>query len=106
MAAPVAILAPDDPAGAPGAVARAGGAPALDGRTLQDALRRAIATRGGSCWWDVDHAGEVVTLDFPDEQPFYARTQIEGLAWCLVWLMAKGTPGDWGLGTGHPKGLD
>jgi hypothetical protein len=59
-----------------------------------------IATRGGSCWWDVDLAGctWVVTLCSPEEQNFYGRTLEEALAWCLVWLMAKGT--------GHPEGLD
>ncbi len=76
--------------------------PTSEGRALQDALRRAIATRGGSCWWDVDHAGWVVTLDRPERHEFYGRTLEEALAWCLVWLMAKGTPGDWGheLGIG------
>ena len=49
----------------------------------------------------------MVTLHSPEEQDFYYRKTLEeALAWCLVWLMAKGTPGDWGLGTGHPKGLD
>ena len=51
-------------------------------------LRAAIATRRGSCWWDVDHAGWVVTLSSPERQEFYGRTLEEGLAWCLVWLMA------------------
>jgi hypothetical protein len=32
------------------------------------ALHAAIATRGGYCWWDVDHAGRVVTLSSPEEQ--------------------------------------
>jgi hypothetical protein len=38
----------------------------------------------------------------PEEQTFYGRTLEEALAWCLVWLIAKGTPGDWGheLGVG------
>jgi hypothetical protein len=31
-----------------------------------------------------------------EEHAFSGRTLEEGLAWCLVWLMAKGTPGDWG----------
>ncbi len=31
--------------------------PTLEGRALQDALRRAIAIRRGSCSWDVAHAG-------------------------------------------------
>ena len=48
----------------------------------------AIATRRGSCSWDVDHAGWVVTLHSPEEQDFYSRTLEEALAWCLVWLMA------------------
>src|SRR5829696_7425642 len=39
-----------------GAVAQAGIDPTLEARALQDALRRAIATRRGYCWWDVDHA--------------------------------------------------
>jgi hypothetical protein len=47
-----------------------------------------IATRGGYCWWDVDHAGWVVTLDSPERQEFSGRTLEEALAWCLVWLMA------------------
>jgi transcriptional regulator with XRE-family HTH domain len=51
-------------------------------------LRAAIATRRGSCWWDVDHAGWVVTLNSSERQEFYGRTLEEGLAWCLVWLMA------------------
>jgi hypothetical protein len=71
-----------------GTVAYAGVDPTLEGRALQDALIAAIATRGGSCWWDVDHAGWVVTLSSPEEQTFYGRTLEEGLPWCLVWLMA------------------
>ena len=76
--------------------------PTLTGRELQDALRRAIATRRGYCDWTVDHAGWVVMLLFPDEQAFSGRTLEEALAWCLVWLMAPalriGTflvSGDW-----------
>jgi len=60
----------------------------LEGCALQDALPAAIATRGGSCWWDIDHAGWVVTLHSPEEQEFYGRTLEEALAWCLIWLMA------------------
>lgn len=72
------------------AVAQAGVDPALDGRDLQDALRSAIATRGGYCSWDVDHAGckWVVTLHSPEEQDFYGKALEEALAWCLVRLMA------------------
>jgi hypothetical protein len=71
-----------------GTVAYAGVDPTLEGRILQDTLPAAIATRGGSCWWDVDHAGWVVTLDVPERQEFYGRTLEEALAWCLVRLMA------------------
>jgi hypothetical protein len=71
-----------------GTVAYGGVDPTLEGRALQDALIAAITTRRGYCWWDVDHAGWVVTLSSPEEQTFYGRTLEEGLAWCLVWLMA------------------
>ena len=71
-----------------GTVAHAGVDPTLEGRALQDALRAAIGIRGGSCWWDVDHAGWVVTLVSPDRQGFYGKTLEEALAWCLVWMMA------------------
>jgi hypothetical protein len=66
----------------------AGVDPTLEGRALQDALRRAITTRRGSCSWTVDHAGWVVTLSSPEEQTFYGKTLEEALAWCLVWLIA------------------
>ena len=78
------ILAPD----LSGRLPHAGVDPTLEGRTLQDALIVAIATRGGSCRWDVDHAGWVVTPSSPEEQTFYGTTLEEALAWCLVWLMA------------------
>jgi hypothetical protein len=39
--------------------------PTLDGRALQDALRRAIATRRGYCSWTVDLVGWVVTPHSP-----------------------------------------
>jgi hypothetical protein len=78
------ILAPD----LAGAVAQAGVDPTLEGRALQDALRRAIATRRGSCSWDVDHAGWVVTLHSPEEQGVFGRTLEVALALCLVWLIA------------------
>jgi hypothetical protein len=71
-----------------GTVAYAGVDLTLEGRALQDALRAAIATRGGYCWWDVDHAGWVVTLSSSEERTFYGRTLEEALARCLVWLMA------------------
>src|SRR5919112_4287343 len=82
----------------------AGVDPTLEGRALQDALLREIATRRGYRWWDVDHAGWVVTLDSPREQ-FYGRTLEEALAWCLVWLMAPelgiGPFLAWGSGCGR-----
>jgi hypothetical protein len=77
------VLAPDLAA----AVAQAGIDSTLEGCALQDALRRAIATRCGNCSWTVDHAS-VVMLHSPEEQDFYGTTLEEGLAWCLVWLMA------------------
>jgi hypothetical protein len=79
-----AALAPD----LAGAVAQAGVDLTLEGRELQVALRRAIATLRGSCDWTVDHAGWVVLLLSPEEQTFSGRTLEEALAWCLVWLMA------------------
>jgi hypothetical protein len=39
-----------------GAVAQVGVDPTLEGRALQDALRREIAYRRGYCSWTVDHA--------------------------------------------------
>jgi hypothetical protein len=71
-----------------GAIAQAGVDPTFGGRALQDALCRAIATRGGYCWWTIDHAGWVVTLDSPERQEFSGRTLEEALAGCLVWLGA------------------
>jgi hypothetical protein len=38
-------------------VAYAGVEPTLEGRALQDALRRAVAIRRGYYSWDVDYAG-------------------------------------------------
>ena len=35
-------------------------------------------------------------LYHPEEQTVSGKTIEKGLAWCLVWLMAKGPPGDWG----------
>jgi hypothetical protein len=77
-------LAPD----LTGAVAQAGVDPALEGRSLQDALQRAIATRCGSCSRIVDHTSWMVTLHSPEEQNFSGKTLEEALAWRLVWLMA------------------
>ena len=44
----------------------------------------------------------MVTLDSPERHEFSGTTLDEALAWCLVWLMAKGL--DWGRGTGYPTG--
>jgi hypothetical protein len=76
-------LAPD----LAGAIALAGSDPTLEPRPLQDAIRAAMATRGGYCDWTVDHASWVVTLYHPEQQTFYGKTLEEALAWCLVWLM-------------------
>jgi hypothetical protein len=65
--------------------------PPLIGREVQNALRRAIAIRGGSCYWTVDRASWVLLLLSPEEQTFYGRTLEEALAWCLVWLMTPET---------------
>ena len=95
----------DDPGGVLGTIAYTGVDLTLEGRARQDALRRAVAHRCVYCSWTVDQAGRkwVVTLNSPEEQDFSGRTLEEALAWCSVWLMAKGTPGDWGheLETGH-----
>ncbi len=86
------VLAPDAPSGAPGAIARAGVDPTLEGRALPDALHRAIATRRGYCSWTGSHASWVVTRHSPEEQDFSGKTVEEGIGWYPVWLMAKGTP--------------
>ena len=70
------VLAPD----LAGTVAYAGGDLTLEGRALQDALRAAIATRRGYCWWDIDCAGWAVTLSSPEEQDFYGKMLEEALA--------------------------
>jgi hypothetical protein len=71
-----------------GPVAHSVDDPTLEGRELQDVLRRSTAARRGSCDWTVDHAGWVVLLLSPERHDFYGRTLEEALAWCLVWLMA------------------
>ena len=95
------LLAPD----LSGAIAQVRVDPTLEGRALQDAQRAAITTRRGSCSWTVDHAGWVVTLHSPEEQDFSGTTLEEGLACCLEWLMAKGTPGDRGSDRGSERGI-
>ena len=74
----------------------------LEDRALNDALRRAIATPRSCRSWGVDHASckckWMVTPHVPIELDVYGRTLQEGLAWWLVWLIAKGS--------GHPQGLD
>ena len=73
--APMVSISADRPAlprDFAGTVAYAGVDPTSEGRDLQDPLRAVIATRGGYCWWDVDHAGCkcVVVLSWPGEQTF------------------------------------
>ena len=75
------------PADLAAAVAGAGVDPTAEPRPLRDALKAAIADRGGYVAWDVDHAGWVVELLALDRERFYGRTLDEALAWCLVWLM-------------------
>jgi hypothetical protein len=71
-----------------GAVAQAGVDPTLEGRALQDALRRAIAYRRGYCSWTADHVSEVVTLHSSEEPTFSSTTLEEAPAGCQVWWMA------------------
>jgi hypothetical protein len=85
--APKRPLAAPLPAGLAAAVARAGVNPTADRRTVQDALRRAIAGRGGYVDWDYDEDGWVVFLLAPEREEFRGATVQEALAWCLVWLM-------------------
>jgi hypothetical protein len=80
------IVTPDRPVlprDLAGTVAWAGVDPTLSGRELQDALRRAIASRRGSCDWTVDHAGWVVMLLSPEEQTFYGKSL--AVRWPGVW---------------------
>jgi hypothetical protein len=76
------------PCGCPGTVVQTGVDLTLESRTLQDALRRLIATGCGYCSWDVNHASWVVPLHSPEVHDFYGKALDEALAWCLVWLMA------------------
>ncbi len=68
------------------AAARAGIYPAA--RALEDALRGAIADRGGYVTWDVDAAGWAVEPLRPEREDFRGPTLEASLAWCLVRLMA------------------
>jgi hypothetical protein len=77
-----------------GTVAHAGVDPTLEGRALQDDLRRAIATRRGYCAWTADHAGWVATLHLPEEHDFSGKTMEEVFAWCLG---RNGTPKGGGI---------
>jgi hypothetical protein len=61
------VLAPDEPSGVLGAVARARVDPTLKDRALQDALRQAVATRRDFRSWIINHAGSVATLHSPEE---------------------------------------
>lgn len=46
-----------------------------------------MVVRRGSCRWDVDHAGWVVTPYVPDQQTSFGKSLEEGLVWRRVWLM-------------------
>lgn len=70
------------------AVARAGVNPLAEPRVLQDALKTAIAERGGYLVWDVDKIGWRVDLLSPEREVFRGGRLEEALAWCLVWVMA------------------
>jgi hypothetical protein len=61
----------------------------------------------GRGYWagTVGHAGWVETLHSPEEQDVSGKTLEEALAWCLVWLMAKGTRYPKGLDWGHEIGV-
>ena len=71
------------------AVARAGVDATADRRAVRDALRRAIAGRGGYVDWTYDEVGRVVYLLRPEREEFRGATCQEALAWCLVWQMAE-----------------
>lgn len=85
------------PADLAAAVARAGVDPTAAQRARQDALKAAIADRGGYVAWDVDAAGWRVDLLSPDREVFRGGTLDEALAWCRVWLMVEE------LGIGPPS---
>jgi hypothetical protein len=88
------------PADLAAAVARAGVDPTLPERPLEDALRSAIADRGGYLdgWFVCDQSLWVVDLLVPDSETFRARTLAEALGWCLVWVM--GSTGELGTVVG------
>ena len=62
-----------------GTVAHAGADPTLEGRALQDALRREIARRRGHSSWDVHHASWVVTLHSREERDLPRKTREDAL---------------------------
>jgi len=54
------------------------------------------AARLGSCSWTCDDVGGVATLHASEERYIHGKSLEDALALCLEWLIAKGTPGDWG----------
>ena len=74
---------------AAGPTPEAGVNPPLEGRSRQDALLRVTTTRRGSCSRAFGHTSWVVTLHHHKVQVFSGRMLSEGLAWRLVWLMAR-----------------
>src|SRR5688500_3701559 len=71
-------------------VVAAGVDPSLPGDCLVDALRRAIADRGGYLTGPVaGDGGFVVELLSPDRVAFAGRSEELALTWCLVYLMGE-----------------
>jgi hypothetical protein len=64
----------------------------------RDALRAAIARRGGVVDWTAGSAGWAVTLHLPQERTFCGGTLEDGLAACLAWFLVAEP--DSGMGYG------
>jgi hypothetical protein len=69
------------------AITCAGVDPSLPRSPLLEALRSAIADRGGYFSADEDERGWVVSLLRPEPAEFRAVEPDQALAWCLVYLM-------------------
>jgi hypothetical protein len=62
----------------------------LPERQLEDAIRDAIAERGGYLdIWHFNQAGLCVLLLVPEREEFRGLTLATALAWCLIWLMTS-----------------
>jgi hypothetical protein len=77
---------------------RAGIHPTLPARQLEDALRSAIAARGGYLgdWWVGADSLWHVELLSPVREAFGGRTLAQALGWCVVGVM--GWRGEIGVG--------